>query len=354
MHFLAFLFFLVACRGRFLLPVNKNQHEKRGAAFDLERANLERLTSHAHLNISWDELRQDVLDLDGPHNVMFIHATIGVFKRKRGKSGTWGHGREILEEMLENVEKSKLLHLFRRVYIGTVGSKDDVGIAIESVLSRFHSNDWRKRLRFVVSGENIELNEFPTLGILQLYANLVSEDDAVSSHLLWTHTKGVRQNGAHASDWRRYMLHMVLQHYLDICKPAMLEEGYLTCGALKTPTSKGPIYAGNFWWSRASFLQSHVDHIRDMAWSNVNRYAAENFLLHGVNASLSRRYHYCIHHTHHDMQNCRTPSEFYTEVSKSLALRAHGDCFSANLRPKNQTKMDPSSWCHHSSLPLLI
>lgn len=326
---------------------------QRGIAFDLERATLERFTSHAHLNISWNELRQDVLDLDGPHNVMFVHATIGVFKKKRGKAGTWGHGREILEEMLETVEKSNLLHFFRRVYIGTVGNKDDVGTAVESVSSRFHSSDWRKRLRFIVSGENIEHNEFPTLSILQLYANLVPEADAASSHILWTHTKGVRQNGAHASDWRRYMLHMVLQHYLDICKPAMREKGYKTCGVLKTPTSKGPIYAGNFWWSTAAFLQSHGDRIREMAWSNVNRYAAENFLLHGVNASVSKTQHMCFHHTHHDMQNCRTPPSLYnTELS--LALRAHGDCFSANLRPKNQTKLDPSTWCHHSSLPILI
>ena len=332
------------------------------AAFESEKFALERVLSHTKLNVSWPVLRDDLSGLDSdaarpkPLAVAFIHATIGIFKRRRGKTGTWGHGTEILMEMLQTVQDANALQWFHRIYVGTLGSRDDVTAAQAQVHDRFRGPEWRDKLAFVVSGESLELHEFPTLMVLQLFSNLLPHglvnDPSTATHLLYLHTKGVRRNGDYSPDWRRYMLYMLLVHYKAICEPAMRERGYSTCGALKTPTSKGVIYAGNFWWAQASHLQSKGDSIRDLAWSSVNRYAAENYLLAGVNASESRARHYCLHHTHHDMQNCPTPPSLYDAASAAMQMRAHGNCYSHALRPQNQTKFDRNSWCHSSALPV--
>jgi len=347
MKLLLFLLLSVVILTKESIALHQQEPQHTGeAAFESEKVNAERFITHARLNISWSTLKRDVLSLDSPSNVMFIHATIGIFKKRRGKSGTWGHGTEILQEILQEVEESNALAWFRRIYIGTLGSKTDVSLAQATIMSQFASQKWNGKIEFIVSGESLELNEFPTLMILQLYANLIPESFAADSHLLYTHTKGVRQNGDWSSDWRRYLMHMLLRHYLDLCRPALSNRGYLTCGALKTPTPKGHIYAGNFWWAKGSYLQMRGDRIRELASTMTNRYVAENYLLQHVNSTVSRERHYCLHHTHHDMQNCPTPPEMYFNASKALQLRSHGDCYSRELRPKNQSKYNRTSWCH--------
>ena len=88
--------------------------------------------------------------------------------------------------------------------------------------------------------------------------------------------------------------------------------------------------------------------IAELQWNPVNRYAAEEYLLKGVpGLQLS---HYCIHHTHHNMQSCSTPRWMYENVS--LAFRSDPNCFDQLKNPPNPTK-DPKSWCHHDKLPIV-
>jgi len=337
------------------------------AALDKERRSVELFlrSQRVELNISWDMLRRDLLAVrahqqPGPQSaVMFIHATIGIFKRKRGKPGTWGHGTEILTEMLQAVQDAKALGWFRRIYIGTLGSDVDTAQARAAILARFSGDQWGDKLAFIVSGANLEYSELPTLAVLQVFARLLPQSSSAASlHLLYAHTKGVRKNGDFACDWRQYMMHMLLAHYKGICEPAMRSRGYLSCGALKTPTAQGPIYAGNFWWTTGQYiLQSRRGAFSltqsSMVWSSANRYVAENYLLAGVSAAESRDKHYCLHHTHHDMQNCATPFSLYASASAALRLRSHGNCYSPALRPRNQSKHDRASWCHATALPVI-
>lgn len=308
-------------------------------------------TKHLHLNISWPAFERAIINRDQASNAIFIHATVGIFHRKRGKSGTWGHGTEILIDMLKSIDESKAIGHVRCVYIGLLGSNQDIDATQKSVNELFRGDrEWEGKLEFIVMSENLDLSEFPTLMMMQLYANLIPPALALTSHLLYMHTKGVRRNGDYSYLWRVYMQHMVLTHYLDICNTVMREMGFLTCGALKTPTSKGAIYAGNFWWTTASYLQSRTVKVVNLAWSSGNRYAAENFLLSGVSAEESKYRHYCIDHTHHDMQNCPTPVELYANATPRIRL--HGDCYNARLRPQKQSKRDRASWCH-KTLPVI-
>ena len=69
------------------------------------------------------------------HNVVFIHALVGVFKKKKGR-GTWGHGHIILEELLDLVEDSKLIDKVESINIIMLGTTPDRASAIGNLQLR--------------------------------------------------------------------------------------------------------------------------------------------------------------------------------------------------------------------------
>lgn len=304
----------------------------------------------AYVDLNWPVLEADLLGMTEPRTVVFIHATIGVFPRKRGREGTWGHGLEILIEMLRALDVSGLMSRVHRVYVGALGAPEALAGAQRDVLAAFAGRPlWRDKLVMAVSAEDLGYSEFPTLLALQVYARATPESLAGRTLLLYMHTKGVRQNGEFAAQWRDYMLYMLVARAEEGCLPALLERGFASCGALKTPTGQGAIYAGNFWWATAKFLQGRPD-VQALPWTHAARYAAENFLLRGVPQAEDRASHYCVHHTHHDMQNCPTLRDMYRALPLT-PLRTHGNCYSAALRPRNQSRLDRKSWCHSVALP---
>jgi hypothetical protein len=290
-------------------------------------------------------MHEHYFDLSGT-----VHTIVGIFKKKTG--GTWGHGLEILNELLDTIEKSGLLEEVRGVYISLLGTEADRSEARAAISSR-------KKVFVVVESSKAEYAEFPGLNALQLYANATDP----YSRLLYMHTKGVRKNGFHPDYpvmWRRYMTYFLVEKY-HACLTALKRKtqdhqslnvytgisGYQTCGVLK----QNSIYQGNFWWSTAGWFSQRRPLISDLdwaTWSTGNRYAAEEYILKDVPGDQSA--HYCIHHTHHCMQCCPTHREMYENVS--VAFRATPNCFNPTKMKPNPTK-DPKTFCHSDTFPII-
>lgn len=296
----------------------------------------------------WSQYRLSYVDpaplfttqTNGFYPTVFIHAVVGVFQKKRGNE-TWGHGMNILVELIKTIEDSSIAPNISAVYITIIGAEHDRQKAAYN-LSRMNSTSktLHKRLQILIQGNNIDLAEFPTLHALQQYAMHQAPD----MPLIYLHTKGVRKNGIanYPHEWRRYLAFMMVERS-ELCARA-LQSGYLTCGAQQ----QSKIYAGNFWWTTAGYIATKKPSIAEIRWSMQNRYDAEEYLLKDVGAQ-GKKQHYCVHHTHHNMQVCHTPREWYENIS--LPLRPDPRCFNPKKLPKNPTK-DPMSWCHHSGLPV--
>jgi hypothetical protein len=76
-------------------------------------------------------------------------------------------------------------------------------------------------------------------------------------YVLYMHHKGVYSK---TTTWRHYMQYWNIEKWKECVQH--LDEGYDTCGAsfltADSPTltcGPYPIYAGNFWWARASYLR---------------------------------------------------------------------------------------------------
>jgi hypothetical protein len=58
-----------------------------------------------------------------PHVAVFVHALVGVFQKKRG-GGTWGHGLEILLELLDQVRTASNYVFFSHLQKSVISSYD--------------------------------------------------------------------------------------------------------------------------------------------------------------------------------------------------------------------------------------
>jgi hypothetical protein len=276
----------------------------------------------------------------GAHNVIFLHALVGVFPRRRG-NGSWGHGREILIELLDTINSSGLVDKVDSIRISLLGKPKDRADTMTSLLPY-------KKVSVLVESSNTQLAEFPALHLLQSYASKADP----RTRILYMHTKGVRKNGLHnyPDEWRRYMSFFLVEKSHVCLNLLERDPNYATCGVLKQHS----IYQGNFWWSTASWIASRTPKIWNFRWNMQNRYIAEEYLMrpeylpHG--SHFKKRSHYCIHHAHHTMQVCHTPREWYENVS--VAIRDSSNCFNRQKLPKNPTR-NPHSWCHHGGLPRL-
>ena len=280
-------------------------------------------------HIGVDELKQ-------AHTAVFIHALVGVFKKKRG-TGTWGHGLQILTELLDLVDSSGLTVESKGIYITLLGNVAD-RFESKTVLAKRNSS----KVHIIAESNHSELVEYPALHAMQLYANLTHP----RTKLLYMHTKGVRRNGWHVdypAEWRRYMTFFLVEKY-SVCSTALDQRGFESCGVLMNRN----IYEGNFWWTTAGWLSKRRPLIKDMVWSQATRYGAEEYILKNVPGK--QLLHYCIHHAHHNMQSCSTPRWLYENAS--LAFRDNPNCYDIKNEPPNKSK-DPVSWCHHKKLPEL-
>jgi hypothetical protein len=110
-----------------------------------------------------------------PHNAIFIHALIGIFKTRNNNS--WGYGLDILIEILTTIQKSNLLLTCSGIYISLLGSLVDRIDAIKVINKFIISNSIpSNKINIIIECDNIYLAELPTISIMQEYSELVHPD----------------------------------------------------------------------------------------------------------------------------------------------------------------------------------
>ena len=82
------------------------------------------------------------------HIVIFVHAAVGIFNKKRGK-GTWGYGQYILREILTSINESGLLQKSAALYVGLLGRDEDRASA------KAYVEQYSPKARVVMEAENL-------------------------------------------------------------------------------------------------------------------------------------------------------------------------------------------------------
>jgi GR25 family glycosyltransferase involved in LPS biosynthesis len=153
---------------------------------------------------------------------------------------SWTRGRDtsILEELLETVERSGLLRVLDRVYVVNVGD--------EAVVPSRHARHAGK-VRLINLSTDANLFEKPTLDLLRGFSGFHP-----GAKVLYLHTKGASYDGgaARLGDWRRYMLHFLVERF-PRCLEALERSDVAGCDLLERPR---PHFSGNFWWANARYL----------------------------------------------------------------------------------------------------
>jgi hypothetical protein len=91
--------------------------------------------------------------------------------------------------------------------------------------------------------------EVPSVAFVRDVAAAGTEEAAIA----YVHMKGVTRPGDRpAEDWARFMEHVVIERWRDCVD--RLEDGADTCG-VNFRFRPYPMYAGNFWWTRASYAR---------------------------------------------------------------------------------------------------
>lgn len=265
-----------------------------------------------------------------PHIAIFIHAAVGIFKKKRFPNETWGFGAEILDEMLTTTLNHGLMGKAKGIYITSLGEEADTK-KVEESISRLRKNETVKAdIQLLIRGKDLYVAEYPTLHAIQLYAQQSHNDTLI----LYMHTKGMRNNGKRAADWRRYMEYFVAERW-DICTDALSHRNYETCGVLKTDHE----YMGNFWWARAGWIKTRKK-LDTMEWNMEQRMFAEDWLLQGVSSDEEQSHHYCVHSIDHNMYDCPTPRHLY-EIKSSTFFWPHAHCPTHLEKRKKHLHHDP-------------
>jgi hypothetical protein len=132
--------------------------------------------------------------------------------------------------------------------------------------------------------------EVPSVAYLQMLARAEEGEAAIA----YFHMKGITRVGDEAvQDWTRFMEYTVLERWRECL--ARLESGFDTCGVSfrRLPYL---MYAGNFWWTRASYARRLVSlrHPRDVGFATQvptnpwgPRFDAEAWVLSGTGRHVS-------------------------------------------------------------------
>jgi hypothetical protein len=175
-----------------------------------------------------------------PSIYIFLHAAVGIFKKKRYK-GYWGFGREIMEEILVTIQKAGLMDKATGIYVSTLGNTSNVAEATRTLESFNRSSG--SKIYQIIEGQNLFVAEMPTLYALQMFAISPFLQNPENTLILYVHTKGMRNNGVGSADWRRYLLYFLVERH-ELCLRLLLFSGYQTCGT----QLNGEEYAGNMWY----------------------------------------------------------------------------------------------------------
>lgn len=156
--------------------------------------------------------------------IVFFHiATIGNYK-------------EIVAEIINHLENSKLLSCAYKIYFSIVGSEQiDVPLNENCNISY---------------DLNLDFGEFGTLTKLKNLADSIPNNVKI----LYIHTKGVTSdsNNQPIKDWRKYMLYFNVDKYKDM---VVYLDSHDACG-VDFVTSPARHFSGNFWWANSNYIKT--------------------------------------------------------------------------------------------------
>lgn len=175
--------------------------------------------------------------------------------------------KQIVAEQIETLEKSGLGEACDSMTITVVGGK------VEEVQDMFTNLSFYSKVNIIDASLDLHQYEFPGIDAVIRIAAVKP-----NAKILYIHSKGVTHYQTASEQpvryWRRYLEYFTVTQWQD-CVKAL--DYYDVCGVDWTLSISGlPFFAGNFWWSRASYiLTCHLNH--------TNRFDCEAFIGTGTN-----------------------------------------------------------------------
>lgn len=122
-------------------------------------------------------------------------------------------------------------------------------LSAEADVTFLHGEKWR----VIRTSYGVDHFEFPTLQVLRADAIHLPGDTPV----LYLHSKGASATNIrkrrHKGQWRRYMLHWMVQHWRE-CVAMLGSSECVGTDWLDSVVCDWRHYGGNFWWARADYL----------------------------------------------------------------------------------------------------
>lgn len=283
---------------------------------------------------------------------IFLHAAVGIFKKKRLKNPTanryWGYGREIMESMLSSISNADLGKRIDCVFITLLGNEQDRGLAIKTIQSfnttsmklvaSQHGSNLQGKLFVAMESSDLYVAEFPTMTAIKAFSSRAHG----LSKILYIHTKGMRNAGKYSKDWREYMLYYLVER-AEICmtaispQPASSQPLYDTCSVQRNTEE----YEGNMFWATTDWIKHRQADLRKFDWNMNTRFAVEDFLLSvskeetervgkgmkAVSPKILKARTFCLLYINHNLYDCPTPRSLYVNASINLPTgdRQHRD-----------------------------
>ena len=181
----------------------------------------------------------------------------------------------------------------------------NIGIPIDNIYN--YNNKSKNKYTVINYSDDTSLFEYPSLNKIKQIAV-----DYPDSYILYLHTKGITHTGQalnNIKDWNNMMLYFLVEKY-DECFQQLNKE-YDTVGcnffiaANHVNYSYPDHYSGNFWWSKASYINKL--HLLDEI--NVSKVYAEFWLF------TSNPKYYCIHESCVDHYVAPYPMDKYSQNS---------------------------------------
>lgn len=181
---------------------------------------------------------------------------------------------ELVTEQIAHLKSSGLLEYTDKLYVSCIVGKDSDVAKIKEILDS-------DKVEIVSVSLNPKCYEFPALDYM--YEKSQKEDFL----FYYFHTKGITYQCFHSDNkeflkfrekimsWRKMMEYFLFDKW-KVAANTLLE-GYETYGSYLYPPFKNIMYAGNFWWTRASYFRK-LDRLTEETKRN-NRFMAEEWLL---------------------------------------------------------------------------
>jgi hypothetical protein len=209
---------------------------------------------------------------------------IAVFYHTRLSGGDphidFDHASNIMAEQMQELIATGLAEAASKLLIGVNGGMHDfcaaACMAPPNAEMVAHPNHFR--------------GELPTMFIMQQWCR-----SNPSAYVMYHHTKGAIHKGEILYDaWRKRMMNCCTSNWRQCIKD--LDEGYESIGCHWLtpeqfgPAVKAPFWGGNFWWAKASFLNT-LPQLRQTADTREQFYDAESWIGWGPRRPLVKDYY---------------------------------------------------------------